>query len=270
MLHKRVLAHACEDWRNRMERLKTLAFASCLGILGTAFVPTASADTWNKRTILTVSESIMVPNQVLPPGKYVIKLLESQSNRHIVQVFDETERRLLTTVLAVPNYRLQPTGNTQFGFYETVAGQPRAVRSWFYPGDNFGQEFVYPKDTAMMLAKGTQQQVPMTDATNQADLSSARVSTIDEMGTQRELPRETYTRADGTQSNDQPAQNPVTTTEQAATPVAPEPPQAPVMAPAPVQQADRLPETASPFTLMGLLGLASIGAAGVVRAAHRR
>ena len=44
-------------------------------------------------------------------------------------------------------------------FRERAAGEPQAIRSWFYPGDNFGQEFVYPKTRALELAKLADQPV---------------------------------------------------------------------------------------------------------------
>ena len=77
-----------------------LAVAS-IGLLGVAIAPSARADEWNKKTILTVNETIQVPNKVLPPGTYVIKLLDSPSNRHVVQIFDGDETHLLTTILAI-------------------------------------------------------------------------------------------------------------------------------------------------------------------------
>ena len=55
--------------------------------------------------------------------------------------------------MAIPNYRMEPTGHSQFTFYETPPGTARAMRAWFYPGDNFGQHFVYPQDRATELAK---------------------------------------------------------------------------------------------------------------------
>src|SRR5579871_6317839 len=122
-----------------------LTIASVGVLAGAAFAPSARADEWNKKTILTVNESIQVPNKVLPPGTYVMKLMDSQSDRHIVQIFNARESHIETTVLAIPNYRLQPTGHTAFSWWETPPGQPKALRAWFYPGDNFGQEFVYPK-----------------------------------------------------------------------------------------------------------------------------
>jgi hypothetical protein len=59
-----------------------------------------------------------------------------------------------------PNYRLEPTGKTVFSFWETPPGQPKAMRAWFYPGDNFGQEFVYPKHRAFELAQRIKANVP--------------------------------------------------------------------------------------------------------------
>jgi len=184
---------------------KTFAAASCLGLM--TMVPSAMADQWNKRTILTVNEPIQVPGKVLQPGKYVMRLMDSPSNRHIVQIFNEREDQLQTTVLAIPNYRLQPTGQTEFQWWETPAGQPRAMRAWFYPGDNFGQEFAYPKNEAVRIAATTDVHVPTTYAESQSDLATARVGSVDRAGTELELDRETYNR-----DNNQVAQNRSTAT----------------------------------------------------------
>ena len=170
-----------------MSRFKAFALASCVGLLGAALAPNMQADEWNKRTILTVNEPIQVPNATLQPGKYVMKLLDSPSNRHIVQIYDSGEQHLITTVLAIPNYRLQPTGSTQFGFWETPAGQPKALRSWFYPGDNFGQEFAYPKNQATQIAAAVKQSVPTTYAQSEAELTTARVGTVTPSGQERPM-----------------------------------------------------------------------------------
>jgi len=223
-----------------MNRL-VVAMAS-VGLLGIALAPSGRADEWNKKTVMTVSEPIQVPNQVLPAGTYVIKLLNSQSDRHIVQIFNADENHLFTTILAIPNYRIQPTGKTVFSFWETPPGQPKALRAWFYPGDNFGQEFAYPKSAAVQIAAVSHQTVPTTEATQAAELPKAEVTQ-----TQPE-PREVA------QNTPPPAPAPVA---QEATP-APEP------APAPVPQ--ELPKTASPYPLIGLAGVFSLGLFALVRA----
>jgi len=220
-----------------------LAVAS-IGLLGVAIAPSARADEWNKKTILTVNETIQVPNKVLPPGKYVIKLLDSPSNRHVVQIFDGDETHLLTTILAIPNYRLQPTGKTVFGFWETPPGQPKALRAWFYPGDNFGQEFAYPKSAAVQIAASAHTAVPTTEVTEPSEMATAAVTTTP--APQEETAQAAPTPAPEPQAEAAPAPAP----EPAATP-----------APAPQE----LPKTASPYPLIGLAGLLSLAMFLVLR-----
>ena len=74
------------------------------------------------------------------PGRYVMKLLDSQSNRQILHDADET--KLEMTILASPAFRLDPTGDTRLTLYDEEAnGRGRALHTWFYPGDNSGLEF---------------------------------------------------------------------------------------------------------------------------------
>src|SRR5436190_21312917 len=153
------------------------AFAATLGLAGLMITPSAMADQWNKKTYITIGEAVQVPGKVLQPGRCVMRLAESPSNRHIVQIYNEREDELQTTVLAIPNYRLQPTGHTEFQWWEVPAGQPKAMRAWFYPGDNFGQEFAYPKAMAVQIATTTNEVVPTTTATTQSEMASADVST---------------------------------------------------------------------------------------------
>lgn len=82
----------------------------------------AQADQWDKKTILTLDQPVQVTDRLLEPGQYVFKLLDSQSDRHIVQIFDGDQKHIIDTVLAIPNYRLRPTGKSQFMFWETPTG----------------------------------------------------------------------------------------------------------------------------------------------------
>jgi len=119
---------------------------------------TASAQLASKKTTVTFNEPVEIPGvnaQVLPAGVYVFRLLDSLADRHIVQVFDKDESHIYATILTIPNYRLRATDKTVMTFAERAAGDPPAMRAWFYPGDNWGQEFVYPKKRALELAKLT-------------------------------------------------------------------------------------------------------------------
>jgi hypothetical protein len=247
-----------------MNRIRLVAATSFI-TLATLGVTPAMADVWNKKTIITISEAVQVPGAILQPGKYVMKLLDSPSNRHIVQIFNEREDQLQTTILAIPNYRLQPTGKTEFQWWETPADQPKAMRAWFYPGDNFGQEFAYPKNTAVQIAQSNTEVVPTVSQTE--DLSKATVSSVDKSGNESELNKETYTQAQQTPA-------PVPAPEVAAQNT-PEPAPLPQeAAPAPestrARTEERLPSTASPFPMTALVGFLALGTSVALRAIAKR
>jgi hypothetical protein len=131
----------------------------CAAVLTLAFAPAARPDDWNKKTVVTTNVPIEVPGKALPAGTYVFKLLDSPSNRNIVQIFDKDEKHLLATALTVPDYRLEPADKPLLQFAERPSGTPEALKAWFYPGENYGREFVYPHQGAVQLAKQTQQNV---------------------------------------------------------------------------------------------------------------
>jgi hypothetical protein len=113
---------------------------ACVGVV----VPrTATADEWNKQTLLTFSQDVEIPGKVLPAGKYVFKLADSSTNRHVVQVFDQ-DGRILATVLTIPAGRLTAADDTRITFEEQSAGAPFPIKKWFYPGELGGEEFIYP------------------------------------------------------------------------------------------------------------------------------
>src|SRR5262249_46885032 len=121
--------------------------------------PGARADEWNKKTILTFSGPVQIPGATLPTGSYVFKLADISGNRHVVQGFDTDEKKLYTTLLAIPNERMEPSDKPVILFSERSAGSPQAVKVWFYPGDKIGNEFVYPKSQAMRIAKAARERV---------------------------------------------------------------------------------------------------------------
>jgi hypothetical protein len=213
-----------------------------------AFSVAANADQWDKRTIITVNESIEVPGAVLPAGTYILKLVDSPSDRHIVQVMNEREDHVFATVLAIPNYRLEPRGKTVLTFYEVPAGQPQPVRAWFYPGDNYGQEFVYGKERFTQLSQtNTMTTTPAAAAeeTQQTTVAAVEPAPAPEPAPVQEAPA--------------PAPEPVQVAQNEP------PPAPPYVAPAPV-----MPQTSSNLPLFGLIGLVSIGAALVLGSFAKR
>lgn len=234
---------------------KTRVLFSSIALLAAAgFTTSARADQWDKKTIMTINEAVQVPNKVLEPGTYVFKLADSQSDRHIVQIFTQDEKQLVTTILAIPNYRLKPKGKTEFDFWETPAGQPRAMRAWFYPGDNFGQEFAY---SAAM--------------STQISASNSNVTVPSESTTESTTVATTTTPAPAPQPAPEPVQAPAPAPQPTTTAaVTPEPaPQAvePSVAPA---ETTELPHTGSYYPLIGLAGMLSLAAFGIMTLLAKR
>ncbi len=164
-----------------MAALKLLVCVCFAAVLAAIFVSPATADLYDKKTVFTFSAPVEIPGnppRVLPAGTYTFKLLDSMSDRNIVQIFDK-DNRLLATVLTVPDYRPQPSDKTIIKFSETANGAPRAIKEWFYPGDLYGQEFVYPQKRAVELAKASNQPVPSMSNESASNISKPANSTSD-------------------------------------------------------------------------------------------
>jgi hypothetical protein len=227
-----------------MKLLKTATTVFGLALMGSLVASTTQADEWNQKTEITFSGPVEIPGVhltgwgVLPAGTYVFKLLDSQSNRHVVQIFNKEETKIYATILAIPNYRLQPTDKTVITFSERPAGQPEALRAWFYPGMNAGQEFVYPKAKAIQLAKETNMPVLAAEIPLEspepaaAAVETAPVTAVKPTGEEVEL------------------------TE--------------VVALVPETEPAKLPATASPLPLVAMFGVLALGAGLAMWAFERR
>ncbi len=241
---------------------KTVAVVFCMALFGAAFSPSAKADDYDKKTTLTFSQPIEIPPvhiqgyRVLPAGTYVFKLVNSSSNRHIVQIFNKEQTRIFATILAIPNYRLQPKDKTVVTFNESIKGRPQAIRAWFYPGANWGEEFVYPKAKAVELAKATNLPVLQMPAPAKEEVAKPEEARV-------ELERAPVT-----------AVRPSGEEVEIAQVVTPPPPAevaqvaaAPAAAPA---AEPKLPTTASPLPLIAFLGLLALGGALTLRVVEKR
>jgi hypothetical protein len=249
-----------------------------VAIFGFVLVSHAKADEWDKKTIVTFSGPVEIPGKVLPAGTYVFKLLNSASNRNIVQVFDKDEKQLFATMLAIPDYRLQPSEKPVISFEERPSGSPEAIKAWFYPGDVYGQQFVYPRKRAVELAKQTNQNVlSMPNELNQnittqaksanepsvQAMQKAEVTGVKPSGEQIELAQAVSSKPENsstaaTSKDSSAAQNSASsssTTSNSRTA------NSTTQAAAPTYHPKRLPTTGSELPLISLLGACSMGAA---------
>jgi hypothetical protein len=117
------------------------------------------ADVGNQLTAVTFSQPVEIPGRVLPAGTYLFKVFDF-NEPNIVEIFNQDQSQILATLLTVPDYRHKPTGKTVITFNERAAGSPEAIQAWFYPGRDYGHEFVYPRTRARELAKMTNKPVP--------------------------------------------------------------------------------------------------------------
>jgi len=204
---------------------------------------------FNRTTYLTFSTPVELPGITLPAGTYTFRLSDSNSDRHIVQVLDKDAAKLHTTILAIPARRLHVSDDTVVTFHEQPAEATPAVRFWYYPGDNVGQEFAYPKAQASRIAAVTGEPVLAIDSDASMTASVSRV----EGDARAETAAAPETAAADAQP---PAQS--DSAARADTP--------------PVGTAGErhLPRTASNLPLVGLLGLLALGGAVAARAARVR
>jgi hypothetical protein len=229
----------------------SLPAIGALAFLGLATLhPVLKADEYDRKTVISISQPLEVPGVVLPPGTYVMKLFNSSSDRHIVQFMNEKQNQQLALTFAVAAERLQPTGKTVLTMYEGSQGSPPALRTWFYPGDNVGQEFLYPHRQAVSISERTKQTVPEVESSGS---TTAAVQTT-------ETPASTVSEPPLI-ARAEPAPTPVAEPEPIAAPEPQQPAAEPQSPPAPVadQQtpsttSESLPKTAGYGPLAALSG----------------
>jgi hypothetical protein len=232
-------------------------FTAAIGL--SVVAPTANADEHNRKTKVTITEPVEVPGAVLQPGTYVFILADTEDNRHTVYIKNERENHTYATIFAVPNYKVRKEGKTELSFWETPAGQPKALRAWFYPGDTYGQEFMYPKTRVTEINQVASQQVPEAPADVQPPSEPA--PTVAE-----------NTPPPAPEAAPAPAPEPAPAPQPVAAAPAPEPAPAPVAVAenAPPPAPAEIPHTASDVPLFALFGFGLIALAAGVRVFSRR
>jgi len=239
-----------------MNRLKLVIVSFCAILLGVSSATNAKADGWDEKTIVTFNEPVEIPGQVLTAGTYVFKLLNSVTDRNIVQIFNKDENHVYATILAIPDYCLKVTGKPVFKFEERPLGSPEALKAWFYPGDDYGEELVYPKNRAVEPAYQTNQPVPSMPSVMAANTTT---------------PTKSANEAPVLAMKNAPLKAQKSSGEEVEV--------AKVIEPPPVQTATtrtrakphkHLPKTASELPLAGLIGLMSVGAAVALRTISKR
>jgi len=223
-------------------RGKTLFAVCALALVSATF---ATADEWNRKIQVTFDKPVSIPAVhqpgwgVLPAGTYVFRIMDSASDRHIVQILNKGETAIYATILAVPDMRLKVTDKVVLTFRETPAGEPFALRAMFYPGRQWGEEFVYPKAKATEIARVTNEPVLNMPAAMEHEAAMPEAPAVIE-----ELKAAPLTVVKPTGEEEQ--------TAELVTPPTP-------------AQFEALPKTASPLPLIGLMGLLALAGATALK-----
>jgi hypothetical protein len=220
-------------------KILRLAFglAVALGVLATGVL---KADTYDKRTVFTFNRPISVPGVTLPAGKYMFRLVDTETSRKVVQVLDEHGKKPYAMLHTIPDIRRDASGSPEVRFMETAKGQPTAVQTWWYPNERIGYEFIYPKDQARRLAQAVVEPV-LTTRTETTKVEETRTAELERLTPTEEKP---------------------VVAEAAPEPIVP----AGVVQEGVVADArTELPTTATHLPLVGLIGLLAMASAGALR-----
>jgi len=164
---------------------KTAAVIVSCFVLALVFLapPLIHGDEWNLATRFTVNQPFEVPGMVLQPNtRYVIRLYDSPAERHVVQVYNDDQSKLLTMFMGVSDERMQAADKTVFTFIETAPGFPLPIKEWFYPGRLTGLEFIYPKQQALEIARHAREPVLSASASDLHNLNAIRIEAIGPLG----------------------------------------------------------------------------------------
>jgi hypothetical protein len=271
-----------------MRHFSFIQTAACAALLLVAFSPRfVRADQWDKRTVVSFSDTVQVPGTTLPAGTYVFKLAESSAERFVVQVFNEREDHIFATLLAIPDYHMTTPEKTIISFYEAPPGQPEPIKAWFYPGDNLGREFVYSKSEAALIAQAGNQAVQTGEptavalnartqdlpaaspvqSTAAAEPAASQETTTDDTHAAEPVPAQVAAQPEPQPQHESIAPNDDTTSASTAAEDQPSQPAQDGAAPA-NPDTTSLPATGSELPMVALIGLLSIAGAVAIRAAR--
>ena len=132
--------------------LKTLVSACVFAMLAFTSM-TTHAQTIDNRTFFTFSQPVTLPGITLPAGKYLFRVPDVAGSRRVVQVLSADGGRSYAMLLSIPAQRTDTPAQPEIRFMETAENMPAAIKTWWYPGNTIGYEFIYPKEQALRLAK---------------------------------------------------------------------------------------------------------------------
>ena len=231
----------------RMKLPGVLYAVATLALLAPAI---ATAQPANKRTLFTFSGAVDMPGVALPAGQYEFTIANPDTSRNVIQVRSRDGKKSYGMFLTHSAERATAANDAQVRFMEASAGTPPAIKTWWYPGERTGYEFVYPKAQARRIAQRTRQAVLTT---------KAETTTPPESASENDLVRVTPSGSETAFNDAEPgvSESPAASAQASSS----QPTQVGTVARARTQ----LPRTASDTPLIALMGFLLLGASSIVR-----
>lgn len=236
----------------------TSACAAVMGLTLSATQAQAQGQPLDARTEFTFNQPVELPGVTLPPGTYIFRFVDGTTGRKVMQVqAKDASNKTYGMFLTINAERPRPSDEAELRFLETPAGQPAAVKTWWYPGNTIGREFIYPKAQARRLAQATNTTVLTTQAENvtNAQMQTADLAYVSPSGQETSLTDEQLVAAAANTP-------PVGATAQSTSAQANTAAQTDTTARTPAQKGTMarasLPRTSTPLAGIGLLGMLSL------------
>jgi hypothetical protein len=237
-----------------IKSLITSAGAAAMLLTLSATPALAQGGPMDSRTEFTFNQPVEMPGVTLPAGTYIFRFVDATTGRKVMQVqAKDASNKTYGMFLTINAQRPRPSDDAELRFLETPAGQPAAVKTWWYPGNTIGREFIYPKSQARRLAQRTNQTVLTTQAESVTNdqMQTADLAYVAPSGQETPLTDEQLVAAA--------ANTPPVGTAGQSTPAAQD---STAATRAPAQEGTmaraRLPRTGTPLAGIGLLGLMSL------------
>jgi hypothetical protein len=147
-----------------MSCTRAVRVVSALGAALGLVAAVATAETFEKRTVFTFNRPISLPGVTLPAGDYLFRIVDTTTSRKVIQVLSGDGKTPYAMLHSIPDIRVEVSENPEVRFMETAKGTPSAVKTWWYPGERIGYEFIYPKEQARRLAEFVAEPVLTTRA----------------------------------------------------------------------------------------------------------
>ena len=239
-----------------LRTLMTSACAAAMLLTLSATPALAQGGPLDARTEFTFNQPIELPGVTLPPGTYVFRFVDATTGKKVMQVqAKDASNKNYGMFMTISAQRPRPSDDAELRILETPAGQPAAVKTWWYPGNTIGREFIYPRSQALRLAKATNSTVLATHAekvSSDDQMKSSDLAYVSPSGQETPLTDEQLVEAAANTPPVGATTQQSTTSAQSATAAARTPAQEGTMARA------QLPRTSTPMAGIGLLGVISL------------